>query len=105
MSYFNFKLYNRSVKNVNTYLAFRQGNWAPGYPIKGGRAPILGYRKTVDCSNNCQNETIYKDNWAKSCATNGEVCYNPVIKRIQNNNRKRTKPYNYTTRNLLRSRF
>ena len=53
MSYFNFKLYNRSVKNVNTDLAFKQGNWAPGYPIKGGRAPILGYRKSVDCSNNC----------------------------------------------------
>jgi len=79
--------------------------WAPGYPIKGGRAPILGYRKTVDCSNNCQNEKIYKDNWAKSCARNGEACYNPVIKRIQNNNRKPAKPYNYNTRNLLRSRF
>ena len=88
MSRFNFKLYNRPVKNVNTDLAYKKGNWAPGNPVKGGRAPILGYRKTVDCSNNCQNETIYRDNWTKSCATNGEVCYNPVIKRIQNNNRK-----------------
>jgi len=106
MSYFNFKLFNRPVKNVNTDLAFKKGNWAPGYPVKGGRAPILGYRKTVDCSNNCiENEKIYRDNWAKSCATNSEVCYNPVIKRIQNNNRKPAKPYNYNTRNLLRSRF
>ena len=79
--------------------------WAPGYPIKGGRAPILGYRKSVDCSNNCQNEKIYKDNWAKSCARNGEVCYNPVIKRIQNKNGKIDTNYNYNTRNLLRSRF
>ena len=106
MSYFNFKLFNRPVKNVNTDLAFKKGNWAPGYPVKGGRAPILGYRKTVDCSNNCiKNEKIYRDNWAKSCARNGEACYNPVIKRIQNNNRKPAKPYNYNTRNLLRSRF
>ena len=105
MSYFNFKLFNRPVKNVNTDLAFKKGNWAPGYPVKGGRAPILGYRKTVDCSNNCQNEIIYRDNWAKSCARNGEACYNPVIKQIQNKNGKIDNAYNYNTRNLLRSRF
>jgi len=106
MSYFNLKLFNRPVKNVNTDLAFKKGNWAPGYPVKGGRAPILGYRKTVDCSNNCiENEKIYRDNWAKSCARNGEACYNPVIKRIQNKNGKIDTNYNYNTRNLLRSRF
>ena len=105
MSRFNFKLYNRPVKNVNTDLAYKKGNWAPGNPVKGGRAPILGYRKNLDCSNNCQNETIYRDNWAKSCARNGEDCYNPVIKRIQNKNGKIDTNYNYNTRNLLRSRF
>ena len=51
MSRFNFKLYNRPVKNVNTDLAFKQGNWAPGNPVKGGRAPILGYRKHLECCN------------------------------------------------------
>ena len=299
MSYFNFKLFNKPVKNVNTDLAFKKGNWAPGNPVKGGRAPILGYRKNLDCNcdihlktlwptsfefidstgitpaqylgvyeadwdnwirtnpsnrpyipiyknvngkyitpnsrmvgetgvgascestatNTCDeygnelnifdqlnggvgtsnvtgydvygyytplnnssrqaiiriqlngslypswndivynqenitkqlspfpqtvigqpwvnsnpqfinfkyelnkqptgnlfnilpkketldsNEKIYKDNWAKSCATNPEVCYNPVIKRIQNKNGKVDTNYNYNTRNLLRSRF
>ena len=61
---------------------------------------ILPKKETLD-----SNEKIYKDNWAKSCATNPEVCYNPVIKRIQNKNGKVDTNYNYNTRNLLRSRF
>jgi hypothetical protein len=107
MSYFNFKLYTRAIKNVNTDLEFKKRSWAPGYPTKGGRAPILGYRKTVDCSGptGCQNETIYKDNWAKTCAVNSAVCYNPVIRRIQNGGGKIDNKYNYNTHNLLRSRF
>ena len=103
MSYFNFNLYTRSLKNVNTGLEYKKGNWGPGNPTKGGRAPIIGHRKVLTCSN-CQNETIYKDNHTKYCNKCANV-YKPVIKKLQNKKGNINTKYNYTTRNLLRSKF
>ena len=75
MSYFNFKLFNRPTKNVNTDLAFKKGNWAPGYPIKGGRAPILGYRKNLVSKTKCYVPTYTDKNFALPGYTYGTTFF------------------------------
>jgi hypothetical protein len=70
------------------------------------RNPILGYRKQLDCSANCKDASgdIYIDNYAKSCMTNPNVCYNQRIKRIQNKNGCIDESYNYSTNQYLTRR-
>lgn len=79
------------------------------------RNPILGYRKhLLDCSGNTDSSgcgytngvsgNVYKDNYAKSCATNALACYNPVIKRKQNRNGCVNESYNYSTNQYLTRR-
>ena len=80
------------------------------------RNPLAGYRKQLDCSgmkNNCGlvctpskdvSGNLYKDNWAKSCAFHPEVCYNPVIKKIQNRNGYINDKYNYNSQQYLQRR-
>jgi hypothetical protein len=79
------------------------------------RNPILGYRKYLaDCSGNNNvsvcgytndvSGNVYKDNYAKSCAINQLACYNPVIKRKQNQNGFVNESYNYSTNQLLTRR-
>ena len=68
------------------------------------RNPILGYRKQL--LENCKDASgdIYIDNYAKSCMTNPDVCYNPRIKRIQNKNGCIDESYNYSTNQYLTRR-
>ena len=68
------------------------------------RNPILGYRKQLVA--NCKDASgdIYIDNYAKSCMTNPDVCYNPRIKRIQNKNGCIDESYNYSTNQYLTRR-
>ena len=47
---------------------------------------------------------VYKDNYAKTCATHPEACYNQVIKTKQNKNGCVDESYNYTTNQYLNRR-
>ena len=101
---FNFKLYTRPTCNVNNNFEFKKGDSAPGYPTKNIKNPLQGYRRENNCNVKIQNKNIYRDNWSKSCARN-DVCYNPVIRHIQNRDGKPDlENYKYTTRNYLHSR-
>ena len=79
------------------------------------RNPILGYRKhLIDCSGNTDlsgcgytkdvSGNVYKDNYAKTCATHPEACYNQVIRTKQNKNGCVDESYNYTTNQYLNRR-
>ena len=48
--------------------------------------------------------TIYKDNYAKTCATNEVVCYPQTIKKKQNRNGLINDKYNYSTNQYLERR-
>ena len=74
------------------------------------RNPILGYRKHLalcdlpvpPCIPNIPGtggtyRTVYTDNYAKTCATHPEACYNQVIRTKQNKNGCVDESYNYTT--------
>ena len=78
------------------------------------RNPILGYRKhLVDCKPaakgcglplNDVSGNVYKDNYAKTCATHSEACYNQVIQTKQNKNGCVDESYNYSTNQYLNRR-
>ena len=79
------------------------------------RNPILGYRKhLIDCSGNTDlsgcgytkdvSGNLYKDNYAKTCATHPEACYNQVIRSTQNKNGCVNESYNYSTNQYLTRR-
>ena len=76
------------------------------------RNPLAGYRKQLvtDCSCSLVDPScvarqyIYKDNWAVKCATHPEVCYNPVIRTIQNRNGYINEQYNYSAKQYLNRR-
>ena len=78
------------------------------------RNPILGYRKhLVDCKPaakgcglplNDVSGNVYKDNYAKTCATHPEACYNQVIQAKQNKNGCVDESYNYSTNQYLNRR-
>jgi len=79
------------------------------------RNPILGYRKhLIDCSGNTDlsgcgytkdvSGNVYKDNYAKTCATHPEACYNQVIRTKQNKNGCVDESYNYSTNQYLNRR-
>jgi len=79
------------------------------------RNPILGYRKhLIDCSGNTDlsgcgytkdvSGNLYKDNYAKTCATHPEACYNQVIQTKQNKNGCVDESYNYSTNQYLSRR-
>jgi len=79
------------------------------------RNPILGYRKhLIDCSGNIDllgcgytkdaSGNVYKDNYAKTCATHPEACYNQVIRPKQNKNGCVNESYNYSTNQYLTRR-
>ena len=78
------------------------------------RNPILGYRKhLIDCkpaSKGCGlplndvSGNVYKDNYAKTCTTHPEACYNQVIQIKQNKNGCVNESYNYSTNQYLTRR-
>ena len=61
---------------------------------------------TITCPDVLENDPkdVYIDNYAKSCMTNPDVCYNPRIKRIQNKNGCIDESYNYSTNQYLTRR-
>jgi hypothetical protein len=76
------------------------------------RNPLQGYRKQLITENYCEGDmvkpqpinTVYKDNYAKSCGSyrkegvaSNDFCYNNVIKSVQNKNGQINQAYNYSS--------
>ncbi len=74
-------------------------NTGTGNYLGSGNTDLSGYGYTKDVSGN-----VYKDNYAKTCATHPEACYNQVIKTKQNKNGCVDESYNYSTNQYLNRR-
>ena len=74
-------------------------NTGSGDRLGSGNINLTGFGYTKDVSGN-----VYKDNYAKTCATHPEACYNQVIRTKQNKNGCVDESYNYTTNQYLNRR-
>ena len=74
-------------------------NTGTGNYLGSGNTDLSGCGYTKDVSGN-----VYKDNYAKTCATHPEACYNQVIRTKQNKNGCVDESYNYSTNQYLNRR-
>ena len=72
-------------------------NTGTGNYLGSGNTDLSGYTKDV-------SGNVYKDNYAKTCATHPEACYNQVIRTKQNKNGCVDESYNYSTNQYLTRR-
>jgi hypothetical protein len=71
-------------------------NTGTGNYLGSGNINLSGCGYTKDVSGN-----VYKDNYAKTCATHPEACYNQIIQTKQNKNGCVNESYNYSTNQYL----